>query len=329
MNSDFFNTLLADGLVSDRNATLTPLTGGVSSDIYLVTDGQKKFVVKRALEQLKVEADWYADITRNEVERNYISYVASAHPTAVPQIIAAGDGYFAMEFLGEGFSNWKQELLQGRFTAKWAEKAGSFLGDIHRRSAGSDALAEQFNRMDLFLQLRINPYLLATGLKHPDVQALFNTEAERLQVERLALVHGDFSPKNMLVKDDRLVVLDSEAACFADPAFDTAFLLTHLFLKVLYHRNYFQEIAHLISTFRESYGAMDKAMDLRTSRLLLMLLLARVDGKSPVEYLQDDASRDFIRTYTTTCLRTQMYQFPSLLQQWLAGIQKLSTGTQT
>jgi len=322
MNSDFLNTLRADGLVSDRNANLTPLTGGVSSDIYLVTDGGRRFVVKRALQKLKVKANWQADVTRNKAEKDYLAWVAASHPEAVPAVMAAGDGYIAMEFLGEGFRNWKQELLQGRFEVRWAEKAGAFLGDIHRLSAADPALAGRFDRMDLFWQLRIDPFLVATGSRHPALQPLIDAEAQRLRSHRSALVHGDFSPKNLLGNDDRLVVLDCETACYADPAFDVAFLLTHLFLKALYHRKHNREIDALIHAFRHAYGAIDEALDLRISRLLLMLLLARVDGKSPVEYLDDEASRNYVRTYVGKNLSAQSFHFDTLLRDWFAGIEK-------
>ncbi|MCB1124794.1 MAG: phosphotransferase, partial [Verrucomicrobiae bacterium] len=231
----------ADHLLETESPLLKPLSGGVSSDIYLVQDGYRKFVVKQALEKLKVEADWFADTSRNEAERKYIEYVGRISPESVPRVIFAGDGYFAMEYLGEGFVNWKQAMLAGRFEVDWAAKAGKLLGDIHRTSQGDSKLAAEFSNMESFWQLRIDPYLVTTGSKHPDLKKRFEEEAERLRTEASALVHGDFSPKNILVSQDRLVLLDCEVACYADPAFDLAFLFTHLFLKVLYHKQHFGE----------------------------------------------------------------------------------------
>jgi len=119
--------LLRDGRLSNADATVTPLAGGVSSDIYLVEDGAKKFVVKRALEKLKVQEDWFADTSRNRFEREFLRYVGAFLPKAVPRVVFEGNDYFAMEYLGEGFANWKQLMLDGRYEPNYAEQAGNTL----------------------------------------------------------------------------------------------------------------------------------------------------------------------------------------------------------
>ena len=136
--------LLRDGRLSNTNATVTPLTGGVSSDIYLVEDGAKKWVVKRALEKLKVPEDWFADTSRNRFEREYLNTSRAFLPNAVPRVVFEGDGYFAMEYLGEGYANWKQLMLDGRYEPYYAEQAGHTLGVIHQTSAGDIAARKCF-----------------------------------------------------------------------------------------------------------------------------------------------------------------------------------------
>jgi aminoglycoside phosphotransferase (APT) family kinase protein len=105
------------------------------------------------------------------------------------------------------------------------------------------------------------------------------------------LVHGDFSPKNVLVYGGRLVLLDHEVAHFGDPAFDLGFSLTHLLSKA----------HHLVAT-RDAFGraALDYwrvysatigdlpwrgDLEPRAVRHTLACLLARVAGRSPLEYL--------------------------------------------
>ena len=323
MSDKLLKQLLSDGIVLNESARLEPLPGGVSSDIYLVHDGDRKFVVKQALGKLKVEADWFADVSRNETEINYIEYVAKTNPSSVPEIIGSGDGYFAMEYLGDGFTSWKAAMLCGQFSSDWARMAGAFLGDVHKHSRNNDKLAEQFNKMDSFWQLRIEPYLIATGENHAELNSMFLEEAERLRHEASALVHGDFSPKNILISSDRLVVLDCEVACYADPAFDVAFLISHLFLKILYHRNYYSDLQSMITAFCHAYGMRSFEFESRVVRLVLMLLLGRVDGKSPVEYLTDKASRQFLRSF----VRLELIQNPrgldKMLEVWVNGIKVL------
>ena len=317
------NTLLEllrqDGLVRGQNARLTALSGGVSSEIYLVEDGSEHFVVKRALPKLKVESEWFADVARNRHEWEFIRYVAKFLPAAVPALrhCSATGNYFAMEHLNGSFLNWKQLLLAGQANPEHANRAGMLLARIHRHSAGAAVARRLFDTTPNFLQLRIEPYLLATGTKHPALRPLFEAEAARLAATRECLVHGDFSPKNILVNSERMVLLDCEVAWYGDPAFDLAFLLNHFFLKGLLHAPRDIGTKAMITTFWSAYQAGRPAseMETRVSRLLLMLMLARVDGKSPVEYL-DSARQQFVREFVQGNLTSGNYSLNAITNSW-------------
>src|ERR1035441_2117170 len=137
-NSTFLEVLRRNGHVQDPQARLVPLSGGVSSEIYLVEDGARKFVVKRALAKWNVKDDWFVDVGRNRSERDYMECVGRMMPGTVPQLVfSSPDGaYFGMEYLGEDFLNWKQVLLEGKFSAIHADAAGRMLGEIHRWTRG-------------------------------------------------------------------------------------------------------------------------------------------------------------------------------------------------
>ena len=203
------NTLIADGMVRNADATLTPLTGGVSSEIYLVRDGEERFVLKRALAKLKVADEWLADVGRNAFEVEYMRVAGELVPGAVPTIRAVSPehGYFAMEFLEDGFENWKGLMMAGVVEPKHAREAGRVLGIIHRGTWGDEAIKARFDTTGGFRQLRTDPYLLTTGRRHPEWENLFVEEMARIESTRRCLVHGDFSPKNMLVRGERLVEL--------------------------------------------------------------------------------------------------------------------------
>ncbi|HUE36484.1 MAG TPA: aminoglycoside phosphotransferase family protein, partial [Candidatus Acidoferrum sp.] len=193
--------LQRDGVVHTSNARLTPLSGGVSCEIYLIEDGPDRFVVKRALPKLKVKADWFADINRNRHEWEYIRYVAKFLPEAVPALrhCSATDNYFVMEHLNGSYANWKQLLLAGEAKTEHAASAGNLLAQIHRHSTGDPEAMQAFDTTQNFFQLRIESYLLATGAKHPALRPRFEAEAARQAGVRECLVHGDFSPKNILI----------------------------------------------------------------------------------------------------------------------------------
>lgn len=322
-SGSFLDLLRRDGVVHGDNARLTPLAGGVSCEIYLVEDENQQFVVKRALAKLKVKGDWFADVSRNQSEWKYIRYVARFLPSAVPELrhCSTGGNYFAMEHLNGTFQNWKQLLLAGRADSAPARRAGKLLAQIHRQSTGDAEAMRLFDTTANFSQLRLEPYLLATGARHPELRRLFETEAERLAATRECLVHGDFSPKNILVSAERMVLLDCEVAWYGDPAFDLAFLLNHFFLKALL-RPANAEMREMTDEFWAAYQSERPApeLDARVGRLLPMLMLARVDGKSPVEYLDSSRQkrvRDFARV---TMLSRSDRGFHDVADSWFSRL---------
>jgi 5-methylthioribose kinase len=255
----------------------------VSSDIVLIESESAPIVVKTALEKLRVKDDWFADVSRNRVEQDFFDYAAPIIPAHVPRILGRGDGWFAMEYLGE-IPNWKAKLITGEADESTARLAGHVLGRLHAASWLDDAARARFNTLPNFHALRIEPYLLKTAERVPEVASILRAEATRLAETQLALVHGDYSPKNLLVSPQRLIVLDAECAWFGDPAFDTAFMLTHLHLKALLHPHASALVPAFWSAYSHACGHDHKE---RTVKLLLCLLLARVHGNSPVEYLSE------------------------------------------
>jgi aminoglycoside phosphotransferase (APT) family kinase protein len=246
-------------------------------------------------------------------------------PETVPRIIFANEehGYFAMEYLGEGFTNWKTALMRAECDPDLARQAMRLLAHIHAVSRGQPSVAREFETTQIFHELRTDPYLLTTARRHPALGSIFEEEAARLERTRECLVHGDFSPKNILFSHQRLVLLDCEVAWYGDPAFDTAFLLNHLCLKALYHA---PRIAPFLALFGASTEAYFESVSTsietnhRSARLLLMLLLARVDGKSPVEYLNDE-KKQFIRAFVTMLLPTFQGGLDEVGSRWFAELE--------
>jgi aminoglycoside phosphotransferase (APT) family kinase protein len=331
---EFLRLLQRDGVLQHESAKLTPLTDGVSSEIYRVDDRDASFVVKRALPKLRVRDEWIADVARNRYEQMYIEYVAHFLPQAVPRLLAGPDdrGYFAMEYLGPEFASWKKLLLAGDARVEHALRAASILGAIHARSARDAVAAARFDTTANFMQLRIEPYLLTTGHRHPDLRAVFEAEAQRLASTRICLVHGDFSPKNIMISPARFVLLDCEVAWYGDPAFDLAFLLTHLLLKGLHHAPRqigLDEMSHAFwRQYVEGVGTSidTAALEVRVARLLPMLLLARVDGKSPVEYLTRSGQPDFVRLFARSALTAEPAALGELIGGWFSRLAEPEAG---
>ena len=262
------------------------LSGGVSSEIWKVGNA----CVKRALPRLRVAQVWEAPVERNRYERMWLEAAAAAAPGAAPRVLAADDdaGLFAMEYLA--YPVWKELLRKGHADAAFAAKVGRALAAIHSATAGKPDLARRFATDAIFHAIRLEPYLLATGKAHPDLEAHFRLLEQRTAQTRVCLVHGDVSPKNILVGSNGPVFLDAECAWYGDPAFDLAFCLNHLLLKCLWVPKAKTAFLDCFDALSRSYleGVSFPEVEQRAASLLPALLLARVDGKSPVEYLREE-----------------------------------------
>ncbi|MEZ5738668.1 MAG: phosphotransferase [Burkholderiaceae bacterium] len=303
-DAELLASLQRAGLLRDpTQARFVRLTGGVSSDIWQVTEQGRSICVKRALSRLKVAAEWMAPVERNRYEVAWFREAGRVLPQAVPQILHEDDEAMlcAMTFLDPAeHLLWKHELRDGRVRIEDARAVGSVLGRIHAGTADRPDLAAVFPRADIFQAIRLEPYLEATATRHPDLHAQLFALSRRTAAIRRVLIHGDVSPKNILIGPHGPVMLDAECACLGDPAFDLAFCLNHLLLKCLWHPPATDALLASFAALAQAYLAEvdwepPAELEGRAASLLPGLLLARVDGKSPVEYLQAEADRNRVR----------------------------------
>jgi len=308
----------------DAQIVPVPLSGGVSSDIYRVDLPGRSICIKRALPKLKVAADWRAPVERNHWEVEWIRVAGAIVPTAVPEILGEDreTGSFAMAYLQpEGHPTWKAQLLGGSVELSTARAVGAILGRIHAATARNIDYAERFPTDAIFYAIRLEPYLVATGQSHPDLSTAFAHLVHVTRSTKRALVHGDFSPKNMLIGSEGPVVIDAECAWYGDPAFDLAFVLNHLLLKGALQPQlrdrYAEAFIALASTyFQHVDWEPAGTLEARTGALLPALMLARIDGKSPVEYLVDAAQKDEVRRFSKPLIAVPVPSLQDIAARW-------------
>ena len=302
----------------------TRLSGGVSCDVWRVDLKGGPICVKRALPKLRVEADWRAPLERAGTEVDWYRLVAGIDPRRVPEVLGENRArhVFAMEYLPpESHPLWKTELAAGKADTAFAAHVGEALAHTHTATAGREDIAHDFAHGTQFHALRLEPYLLHTAKKHPDVAPRIRTLAQGVADARIALMQGDISPKNILRGPAGPVFLDAECAWWGDPAFDLAFCLNHLLLKCLWTP---AATAGFLACF-DALAAVyvdrvlwepPAALEARAAHLLPGLFLARVDGKSPVEYITTDADKDRVRRVARALLRAPPTRLDAIRQAW-------------
>ena len=299
----FAQALRELGLADDAPLFGAAMTGGVSSDIWRIDVAGRPVCAKRALAKLRVVADWQAPIERNRYEARWMQVAGEAVPGCTPEVLGqhAALGVLVMSYLPPArYRLWKSLLHSGEADVSTARAVGRVLARIHGHSAARPGLAAQFDSDAIFFDIRLDPYLLATASRHEDLRARLQALVAETQSHRLALVHGDVSPKNILVGANGPVLLDAECAWWGDPAFDVAFCLNHLLLKCLWTPRASEAFLACFEALASAYlDGVDweprDALERRAAALLPGLLLARVDGKSPVEYLTEETQRDLVR----------------------------------
>ena len=314
------------GLASaDHAVRLEPLAGGVCSDIFVARLAQgRTVVVKRSIGRMRVAEEWLAPADRAGSEARWLRLARTIDPSLAPEVLAEDEAahLFVMEWLDPvRHPVWKHELAAGRIAPAFAEQVGRSLALLHAATAGSDEIAAAFPNREVFRDLRISPFLLFTAERNPGSAPRLRALAARLAEARIALIHGDVSPKNILVGPRGPVFLDAETCVFGDPAFDLAFCLSHLLLKTVWLKRHREPLHACLRGLTDSYLAHvdwegPAGLSTRAAEMVAALLLARVDGKSPAPYLVEAKDRDFVRAAGIALLADTPADVPALEQRW-------------
>jgi aminoglycoside phosphotransferase (APT) family kinase protein len=304
----------ARGVLDDGPVEAEELGWGISNVVLKVESGAGCMVVKQSLPRLRVAAVWEFDQSRIVVERECMSYLGRVLPRgAVPEVVFFDDEnfVFAMSCAPPGGVLWKEALLRGEVDLDAARRAGALLAAIQTASSSDTVARERFADRTVLMQGRVDPYHRTAALVNPGLAPFIEEEVERMLATRRVLVLGDYAPKNTFVYADKVLVLDFEVAHWGDPGFDPAFCLNHLLLKAIHFASRAPAYLEAASVFWHAYrddlpDAVADGIELATARELGCLLLARIDGKSKIEYLTDEGARAFAHGLATEVLRERI-----------------------
>jgi aminoglycoside phosphotransferase (APT) family kinase protein len=300
--------ILADYLRSrdlvpeDAAISAERLTGGVSADVVAVrieaASGSQNWVIKRALPKLRVASAWVAAPKRAITEARAMEVAARILPGRVPDVLYVDPVAFVIvqQRAHPSLRDWRASLLAGPRAEdlETAAALGTSLATLHSATTDRSALSE-FGDLSALVELRIDPFHRTAAAALPDAASRLDELADELIERRYCLVHGDFTPKNVLADGSRLQILDWEVAHIGNPVFDIALLLAHFVCKAVHrpgsargyvtcareiHHRYIAGIAPALRPDERSIAAH-----------LAAFVLARTDGKSPAAYLTADQKR--------------------------------------
>jgi 5-methylthioribose kinase len=303
--------LQSRGVISaSEKATVEILTGGVSNVVLAIQTQSKDLVLKQALAELKVATKWEADQRRAIVEAHAIETFHALSPDQVPALVDYDPELFTLvlERVPHSATVWKSDLLDGTIYPEIGAKLGHTLATWHNFGRHSQDARDKFSEDLLFEQLRITPFYGTVAGKNAELSPKIMTLVDELQSEKTTLVHGDFSPKNIMIGSDRHVyILDFEVTHTGNPVFDLAFLTAHLLCK-FYREQDLGKRALLRQTAHDFLTAYDQESEVAHSQTLAwhtaLIALARVEGTSLVNYL-DDAAQGRLAKLCKGALSTQ------------------------
>jgi 5-methylthioribose kinase len=287
-----------------RPCTAVELGGGVSNTVLLIEADGQRFILKQSLAKLRVEQDWYSDRARVFRESSALRQLAEfLPPCAVPEVLFEDreNFLFAMTAAPPQAETWKVQLLRGSASEDVAGQAGIILGKMITATWRDPGFEAEFGDQTVFDELRIDPYYRSTASRHPDLAVHFAELIAESNKRRVCLVHGDWSPKNLLISDPGVMAIDFEVIHYGDPSFDAAFLVNHLLLKSFYlpqwRNRYHAAAASFWNTLQQHLPQEADWFEAATIRHLGALMLARVDGKSPAEYIREEALKQRVRHF--------------------------------
>jgi 5-methylthioribose kinase len=275
------------------NSSRVSLDGGVASDVAVVREPDgREIVVKQALPKLKVAADWRCDPARSSQEVAALRVApALLGSGVVPEVlwVDAASHRFAMERVDPSLQNWQAQLSAGRVSVATAERVGELLGQLQVASSQVSELATTFANREYFERLRIQPFFVRSAERNPQASGPITRVIEMLRAPGTVLVHGDYSPKNILVRESQAVILDWEVVHWGEPRFDIAFCLSHLLLTAWRRGSATRPYRDACHAFCNAYARRGPIApsDTALARVIGCLVLARLDGDSPVSFLDE------------------------------------------
>jgi streptomycin 6-kinase len=306
--------LLAPGDVAQ--ATLLRRSAG--SEVYRVKVGWGTLCLKRASSEAQ---HGLLNLKRSTLEAKWFGFARSVVGESVPQLLGEHQGAFAMEYMEPlRYTDWFTQLREGDISPSTAAEVARLIGRLHAASTHS-TLAAQFEAEPAFRLLRVEPLLLTAARTQTGLAERIQILANALAHSRIAVIHGDLVPRNILVGPRGPVLISPNCPCYADPAFDAACCLAHLLMLGLYRTDWRDRYLNCFDAFCAAYTQhitweIPQQVDRRAALLIPAILLGSVHGEKPVTYLCSSRERDLVTAFARKLLVEPLIRLAAVRESW-------------
>lgn len=309
------------------------LKGGISSKVWIIRmHSGKEIIAKQPLFRLDIQEDWFVDKKRNQFEALFLRYAYDLMPNRFPKLIGHDlESYtlFLEYYPAPDYTIWRNDLLGGKINHEVGIEVANAISRLHEAFSLDEDTRYLFNSRSIFLEGRIDPYFDCIAKKHPTIaKDIAHLRRETMCAEAV-VIHGDVSPKNILVKNSQVIIIDAEGACIGDAAFDPSFMLAHLLLKSLLDPKNIESYIRVCMEFHSNYikgvtwEEKDK-LEQRIIKLIGLFLIARIDGKGPAPYIKDHKIKEYVRYMAPRIIRFENGNMTDVFNWWLSSSKKIS-----
>ena len=309
--------LLANG---DR-AQVSPMPGAMSSELRKVELGWGKVCLKKS-RPLLAGSDSDVPMERSRYEYQWLKLARSALGEAVPEVYGEHEAMFAMEYLDpQTHGSWREQLCSGDISPSTAAAVGRLIGRFHAATANNLAIAQCFPSDAAFIVLRIQQLFVAGAASQSGVAKRLLELAAMLRECRIALIHGNLCPENVLVGSRGPILIDAQCASYGDPAFDLASCLAELLLLGVWAPLWRDPYLNCYAAFQAAYLQRinwegPEQTEERAALLLPAILLGAARGGLPSRHLYETEKRDLVASIARKLLTEPVFRLSAVRETW-------------
>ena len=250
-------------LFRDHAVQLVPIGDGNINKVYrAVTDDGRTYVVKQAKKTANISDDIRLNLSRGQLESDYLSAAEKLVPGKVPHLFfySKKHRYMIMQDMGPSYKVLQKEMATGRKPGFLAEQLGGYIADTcaafsdflldaekkkamqkHFTNPKLCGLTERLVFTEPYIDCKNNTF--APGTEEYVRSEIYGDKKLRTKAAKLkyrfmncpqTLIHGDLHFGSVFVGEEDIVAFDPEFCFFGPIGYDLGNAFAHFMLQMIY-----------------------------------------------------------------------------------------------